>query len=95
MQDRQQYDLAFSLVRESLAQWDPLNLIGGGAPADEWDDEVARIVARLRDARTPDQVGAAVAEVFSAALGPSGPDAPTCTEFGRALHSRLKAAGTL
>jgi hypothetical protein len=95
MQNRQQYDLAFSLVRESVAQWDPLGLVGGGAPADEWDHEVARIVARLRDARTPHHVGAAVAEVFSDALGSSGPDAASCEEFGRALYSRLKVAGII
>jgi hypothetical protein len=95
MRDRQQYDLAFALVRESLAKWDALQHINAGAPPDEWDDEVARIVARLRDAQTPAQVGAAIGEVFSDALGSSGPDAASCVELGRALHSRLRVAGIL
>ena len=95
MRDRQQYDLAFALIRQCVAQWDPLGLIGGGAPADEWDHEVARLLAKLREARSPDDVSTAVAAVFCDSLGKSGPDAASCAQFGRELHSRLTSAGLL
>ena len=95
MRDRQQYDLAFKLIRESVAQWDPMGLIGGGAPPDEWDHEVARLLAGLRGARSTDDVTAAVAAVFCDTLGASGPDAASCAQFGRELHARLAAAGLL
>jgi hypothetical protein len=95
MRDRHQYDLAFALVREAVAQWDPLGLIGGGAPADEWDAEVARLLPRLQRARSVEEAGAAVTAVFGQALGSDGPDAAACAKFGQELHSRLTSAGLI
>jgi hypothetical protein len=95
MRDRHQYDLAFALVREAVAQWDPLGLIGGGAPADEWDAEVARLLPRLERARSPEEAGAAVTAVFGETLRDSAPDEASCVRFGRELHSRLTSAGLL
>jgi hypothetical protein len=95
MRDRQQYELAFALVRSSIAEWDPLGLIGGGAPGDEWDHEVARLLSYLRGASSPEEVASAVVSIFGDPFGEEGPDIPSCTEFGRKLHSRLTAAGVL
>jgi hypothetical protein len=95
MRDRQQYDQAFALLREWVTQWDPLGLIGGGAPPDEWDHEIARLLAMLRGARSPEDVSAAVTAVFRDSLGESAPDAVSCSTFSRELHAKLTSAKLL
>jgi hypothetical protein len=95
MQTRAQYDQTFQLVREVIASWDPYSLIAGGAPPDEFDDEVARLVARLRGATSSTDVAEAVLRIFGEAFGESGFDVGSCSEVGQQIYSRISAAGLL
>jgi hypothetical protein len=95
MQTRAQYDQAFQLVREVIATWDPYSLIAGGAPPDEFDDEIARLLARLRGATSSTDVSEAVLSVFGEAFGESGFDVGSCAEVGQQIYSRMSAAGLL
>jgi hypothetical protein len=47
LSSRDDYDRAFAIVRKVIAEWDPYGLIGGGAPLDEWDSAVAKILAQV------------------------------------------------
>ena len=95
MQTRAQYDQAFQLVREVIASWDPYSLIAGGAPLDEFDVEVARLLAHLRGATSSTEVAEAVLNVFGETFGESGFDVGSCAEVGQQIYSRMSAAGLL
>ena len=47
MRTNADYDRAFALVRGVLNEWDPYGLIADGFPANEWDSEVASVVAAI------------------------------------------------
>ena len=48
MRTRADYDHAFGVVRQVIHAWDPYDLIGGGAPPDEWGSR--DFLARRRSA---------------------------------------------
>ena len=47
MNTKQEYKRAFEVVREVVHAWDPYCLIAHGAPRDEFDHEVACVVAQI------------------------------------------------
>ena len=95
MQTRAQYDEAFQLVREVIASWDPYSLIATGGPPDEFDDEVARVLAGIRGATSSTDIAEVVLNVFGEAFGESGFDVGSCAEVGQQIYSRMSAAGLL
>jgi hypothetical protein len=95
MKTRQEYETAQGIVRSVISKWDPYSLIGGGAPGDEFDDEVARILTRIREMRSPKDAAAAISAVFSTSFDPKSFSVPACAEVGMRLYSRLVNAGVL
>jgi|SRR5688572_7250886 len=94
MHTRAQYEQAFALIRDVISSWDPYCLVASGAPQDEFDGEIARILARLRGAKSGTDVAEAISIVFSEAFGESF-DVGSCTEVGRQIYSRMAVAGLL
>lgn len=92
---RAQYEQAFRIAREVIAQWDPYRLLAGGAPEDEFDPDVSRLMPRLERARSAADVAEAVLAVFGEMLAESGYGVGTCTAVGETLYRRLVAAGLL
>ncbi|MEZ4103835.1 MAG: hypothetical protein R3B60_00955 [Candidatus Paceibacterota bacterium] len=43
------YKIVFKNIHEIVNELDPVNLIGGGAPGDEYYDEVIKIVSLLKE----------------------------------------------
>ena len=41
------YDVLFKGIREIINKYDPINLVSGGAPEDEYDGEVIKIIKLL------------------------------------------------
>ena len=95
LRTRADYDHAFEVVRQVIYAWDPYNLVAGGAPADEWDGEIALLVAELQRIRSNDDAVAAVSRVFSAAFQPDGFGPADCAEVGERLYGRLVESGLL
>lgn len=95
MRTRAQYDQAFAIVREVVAKLDPYGLLGGGAPADEFDGEVARLLPLLARAHSETDASAAVAEVFGAAFGKDGVDVKVWDSVGSELFERLTSTGLI
>jgi hypothetical protein len=95
MQNRAEYDRAFAVVRGVIHDWDPYSLIRGGAPADEWDSEIASLVDQIPRIHSPDDAIDAVSRVFSAAFEPEGFAPADCTDIGHRLYSALTASGVL
>jgi hypothetical protein len=66
---RSQYKKRFSLVKESIVSRDPLGLIASGAPTDEYDEEVARILVILPQCGTPEELGDKIGAIFQDSFG--------------------------
>lgn len=95
MRTRADYDRAFAIVRDAIHAWDPYRLIAGGAPADEWDSEIASVVAQIPRIRSQSDAAHAISRVFSSALEPEGFGPEDCARVGRRLYSSLCEAGLL
>ncbi len=95
LRTRQDYETAFAIVREAISRWDPDGLLGGGAPPDEWDSEVAKVVAKIPRMTCGNDVAEALSAVFA---GPQGLQTFQATELrtiGAQLFDALSKANLL
>jgi Domain of unknown function (DUF1871) len=96
MHTREDYDRARDVVRAVIHEWDPYSLIDGcGCPKDEWDGEIARVVAEIPRIASESDATNAISRVFSAAFQPEGFSPSDCTNVGRKLFGALKESGVL
>lgn len=95
MKSRSDYDQAFRIVRDIINEWDPYQLLEGGAPLDEFDHEIANIVARIPRIKTSIDAIRFVSEIFSEAFAPDRFQAADCTEVGNKLYTALKLSGLI
>jgi hypothetical protein len=95
MRTRSDYDRAFTVVRDVIHEWDPYALVGGGAPGDEWDSEIASLVAQIPRIKSENDAAHAVSHVFSSAFQPEGFSPADCAEVGKRLYSSLVGSGLL
>jgi hypothetical protein len=84
------YERASATVREVIHTWDPYGLLSGGAPADEWDGEIALLVARIPQIKSDEDAAMAVSTVFSEAFQPKGFTPTDCADVGRRMFSAIK-----
>lgn len=89
LSSRDDYDRAFAIVRKVIAEWDPYGLIGGGAPLDEWDAEVAKILAQVPRMRSAQDAAQAVSQTFSRELEPTCFSREECEAVGGQLFEAL------
>jgi hypothetical protein len=89
------YDRAITLVRQVIHEWDPYSLLRSGAPMDEWDHEIASIVAQIPRIASERDAMHAVSRVFSSAFQPEGFGVEDCADVGRRLFAALTESGIL
>jgi hypothetical protein len=65
MRTRQDYERAIGIVGESLRRTDPYCMIQDGFPDDELDPEIGRIVARIRETSSQDDIANIISDVFN------------------------------
>jgi len=95
MRIREDYKVALALVRSVVHEWDPCALLHEGAPDDEFDAEIAKVVAYIPHIASAADASRAISTVFSAAFEPELFTAAQCAKPGQALFARLVAAGFL
>ena len=78
-----------------ITEWDPYRLIEDGAPNDEFDGEIADVVNRIRNIRSPGDAASAISGVFSSSFDPNIFSVNGCTEVGAKLYAQLVSAGFL
>src|SRR5271154_3306458 len=84
------YDRAFVAVREVIHRWDPYGLVSSGAPADEWDSEIASVVAQIPHIKSDSDAAQTISKVFSRAFQPQGFAPSDCSDVGRQLFAAIK-----
>jgi len=68
MKDKADYELAVQIVDTAIRGWDPYALLAGGAPTDEFDAEIARVVTQIPRVKSPEDAAIAISRVFSSSF---------------------------
>ena len=96
MKDRRDYEEAFRLAGNVIRKWDPYNLIRQGAPENEFDGEIAKVVAAATRSHTPLELAQSMSQIFTDSLGEKfTPDDclyPASKIMARLRESKLIAA---
>ena len=93
MKTRGDYDAAVLIVGAVVRAWDPYRLIESGAPADEFDAEIAKVVSCIPGISSAATAAAALSSVFSASFEPERFSPAQCAVPGQDLFIRLSIAG--
>jgi hypothetical protein len=84
---------ALEVVGSVIREWDPYSLIAGGAPADEFDSEIASVVAQIPRIKTEEEAALVLSRVFSSAFEAERFTLEDCTEAGKRLFAALLVSG--
>ena len=91
MRTRADYERAIEAVREVIRRWDPYGLLGSGCPPDEFDREIAAVVAQAPRIRSRADATQALSRVFSSAFDPERFWLEDCATAGAELFEVLSA----
>jgi hypothetical protein len=89
------YKLAIQVVGTVVREWDPYSLFASGCPTDEFDSEIASVVAHLPRIKSEKDATLALSRVFSSAFSPDQFTADDCAPTGVKLFAALSAHGLL
>ena len=87
------YKMALRVVGEVIDEWDPYGLIAGGCPKDEFNNEIAAVVAQIPRIKSAHAAAAALSRVFTAAFEREGFAPENCAEVGAKLFGALSTSG--
>ena len=90
MKDRSDYEKALGIVGRMIRAWDPYSLIAEGAPADEFDEEIAQVVVQIPHCRDIDDIAKAISDVFSEAFGPDSFTPVNCFRPAQEIYMELR-----
>jgi hypothetical protein len=85
------YKRALEVVGSVIREWDPYALIAGGAPADEFDSEIAAVVTQIPRIKTEREGALVLSRVFSTAFEAERFTPEQCLEAGKKLFTALVA----
>lgn len=91
-ESKKKYIQMFSVVKVVIDRWDSYGLLKGGAPEDEFRNEIALVVAKIKTIRTENDAARILSEVFSEAFEPPLFTVEACTQVGHELFHELKKA---
>jgi hypothetical protein len=97
MEDRRSVEVqvakATGVVRRAVHEWDPYGLLAMGAPGDEWDSEILRLVGEVPQINSEWDAALVLSRIFSAAFQPKGFSPEECAAAGKRLFEGLREAG--
>jgi Domain of unknown function (DUF1871) len=91
MKYQQKWDATAGIIRD----WDPYGLLGGGAPGDEFDREIASLVAQIPRIHSAADATQAIARIFASRFEAHLFTEETCSEVGERLYAALAEQGLL
>ena len=93
MKSHNKYKKILEVISEAINQWDPYDLIAGGAPTDEFESEVEKIATYFPRIHSSSDAVFAISEVFSKSFEPEDFLVEKCTEIGNDLYNQFIEAG--
>ena len=95
MKDRRDYERAIEIIGAVIRAWDPYNLIAEGAPTDEFDDQIARITAKVPTFHRTEEIARVISDVFSASFCPDSFTPTNCFIPAQEIFMELRRAKLL
>jgi hypothetical protein len=92
---RAKYQRLWDVTANVVRTWDPLGLLAGGAPVDEWDHEIASLVVQIPRIRSPVDAAHAVSRIFASSVDPDSFTKEKCSEVGKRLYAALSEQGLI
>jgi hypothetical protein len=92
---KRSYLEGIAIITIAINEWDPYGLIGGGAPADEFEREIARIAARIHEVKTPEALAEVISKVFSESFEPKPFSVQSCHPVASRLFVQLQTHSLL
>jgi hypothetical protein len=89
MTSKADHTLALKVVRGIIHEWDPYSLLAGGAPADEFDSEIASVVKQIPRIKSQQDAALAISRVFSSAFEKERFTPNDCAAIGTKLYDAL------
>ena len=89
LQTKEDCEKAFSVVRKVIHEWDPYSLISGGAPKNEFDVEIQKVVTRIRQIQSSEDAARVISKVFGCAFEAEQFTLDKCREPGAQLFHQL------
>ena len=93
MRNRDDYERAIAVTAAVLREWDPYCLLEDGAPLDEFEGEIAKVVAQIPRMSNASDAAIAVSQVFAKAFESEVFTPVACTDIGERLYTSLIKAG--
>ena len=90
---KQQYEDLVALVKHVISEWDPYALLASGSPHDEFDSEVASIVAQFPSIKSASDAAHVISRVFSSQFEPTNFTQESCADIGKRLFAALRYGG--
>jgi hypothetical protein len=90
---RTKYSHMWDVTAEVIRAWDPYGLLAGGAPHDEFDQEIASLVAQIPRMHSAADAEHAVSRIFSANFEADSFTVEVCSDVGKKLFAALSEQG--
>jgi hypothetical protein len=95
MKTRADHERATRAVRQVIHRWDPYGLLAEGCPPDEFDAEIAAVVAEIPRIRGRADAAHVLSRIFSSSFEPERFQPEDCAAAGVELYAGLSAVGLL
>ncbi|HEV2800718.1 MAG TPA: DUF1871 family protein [Pyrinomonadaceae bacterium] len=92
---RREREKIFDAVRSVINEWDPYDLLAGGAPDDEFGSEISAVIRQLDRIRSPRDASYVISRVFSSSFEPESFQVEHCQSVGERLYSALVERGII
>jgi len=95
MKTKEDYKRAQRIVKTLIDSWDPQMLLAGGAPDDEFDEEINEIVRRVPKIKSEEDAIQAISLVMSSAFDTEEFTPEKCAETGKMLFALCKEESSI
>jgi hypothetical protein len=92
---REKYQQMWDITANVIRNWDPYGLLAGGVPPDEFDHEIASLVAQIPRIKSGEDATLAVSRIFGSNFDSSSFPADSCRDAGEKLFAALLEKGLL
>ena len=90
MIDQESWKKAVAIVRDAIHEMDPYDLIADGAPKDEFDSEILKIVGAIKNAQSEKEITNAISAILGDSFEPEAFKPRHCKKAGSKIYYSLR-----
>lgn len=92
---KNEYQEIVCTIQHLLNEWDPYDLLKGGAPESEFTEEATLITAKIKNSETPTELAHIISDIFSKNFETDQFPAEACLPIASRIFRELKARSLL